>query len=100
MVEEKELLQVKYDLLFHDLFNENEMNTLEWIVMKILNCKHEDIHGKVLVKNIRKPRVLYNEKTNYVDLIVNFIGALVFSVFGYFNIKNRNKYKFVDISPR
>lgn len=72
MVEEKELLQVKYDLLFHDLFNENEMNTLEWIVMKILNCKHEDIHGKVLVKNIRKPRVLYNEKSKYVDLIVNF----------------------------
>lgn len=30
------------------------------------------------------------------DLIVNFIGAVVFSILGYFYIKNRNKYKFVE----
>ena len=71
MTKTKELLQVKYDELFHDLINENEMNTLEWITMQILECKYEDIHGKVEVKNIRKPRISKNEKTKYVDLIVN-----------------------------
>lgn len=30
------------------------------------------------------------------DLIVNFIGAIVFSVIGYFYIQNRNKYKFIE----
>lgn len=29
------------------------------------------------------------------DLLVNFIGAFVFSIFGYLYIKNRDKYKFV-----
>lgn len=30
------------------------------------------------------------------DLIVNFIGAVVFSILGYFYIHNRDKYKFVE----
>lgn len=30
------------------------------------------------------------------DLIVNFIGAVVFSIIGYFYIQNRNKYKFAE----
>ena len=30
------------------------------------------------------------------DLLVNFIGALVFSILGLFYIKNRNKYKFAE----
>lgn len=30
------------------------------------------------------------------DLIVNFIGAVVFSVFGYFYVKNRGKGNFVS----
>ena len=30
------------------------------------------------------------------DLIVNFIGAIVFSTIGYFYIQNRNKYKFIE----
>jgi len=30
------------------------------------------------------------------DLIVNFIGAVVFSIIGYFYIQNRGKYKFVE----
>jgi len=73
MTEQKtELLQVKYDTLFHDLFNENEMQTLEWVVMQVLDCKYEDIKGRVEVKNIRKPKVSKNEKEKYVDLIVNY----------------------------
>ena len=45
----KDLLEVRYDRLFHDLFNENEMDTIEWSVMQILNANYEDIHGKVAV---------------------------------------------------
>jgi len=30
------------------------------------------------------------------DLLVNFIGAVVFSTFGFFYIKNRGKYKFIE----
>lgn len=41
-VEERtELLQVRSDILFHDLFNEQEMDTLEWTVMQILECSYE-----------------------------------------------------------
>lgn len=72
MESDLELLQVKYDDLFHELFNENEMQTLEWSVMKILDCSYEDIHGRVEVKNIRKPKVNDKEKNKYVDLIVNY----------------------------
>lgn len=35
-------------------------------------------------------------KDTMMDLIVNFIGAFVFSVFGYFYIKNKGKGKFVN----
>lgn len=62
--------QVKSDILFHDLFNENEMDTLEWLVMQVLECKYEDIHGKVKVKNIRLTRTNKKERSKYVDLIV------------------------------
>ena len=30
------------------------------------------------------------------DLIVNFVGAVVFSIIGYFYIHNRDKYKFAE----
>ena len=30
------------------------------------------------------------------DLLVNFVGALTFSVLGYFYIKNRGQYKFIE----
>ena len=30
------------------------------------------------------------------DLIVNFIGAVTFSILGYFYIHNRDKYKFTE----
>ena len=69
---EDEILQVRSDTLFHDLFNENEIETLEWIVMQILGCNHEDIKGKVKVKNIRVPRTNKKERNNYLDLIVEY----------------------------
>ena len=69
---EGKLLQVKSDILFHDLFNENDITTLEWVVSKILGCSYEDIKGKVKVHNIRLTRVNKKEKNKYVDLIVEY----------------------------
>lgn len=41
---ENELLEIKSDRLFHDMFNEHEMNTIEWSVMQILGRSYEEIH--------------------------------------------------------
>ena len=71
MIKEKdELLQVRSDILFHDLFNKEDMDTIEWLVMQLLECSYEDIHGKVSVGNIRLTRTFKKEKTKYLDLIV------------------------------
>jgi len=72
ITEKTELLQVKSDRLFHDLINENEMDTIEWIVMQILECPYEEIHGNVSVNNIRLTRVNKHERNKYVDLIVTY----------------------------
>ena len=48
-----EILQIRTDTIFHDVFNQEDMNALEWVVMQILECNYEDIHGKVSVGNIR-----------------------------------------------
>lgn len=70
--ENQQILQIRSDKLFHDLFNEKDMNSIEWIVMTILDCCYEDIHGNVLVKNIRLTRLNKKERDKYVDLIVNY----------------------------
>ena len=70
MLKENEVLQVRSDRLFHDLFNKEMMNTLEWTVMQILGCSYESIHGKVSVGNIRLTNTNQKERTKYVDLIV------------------------------
>jgi len=71
-MENKKILQVRSDILMHDLINENEMNTIEWIVMHILDCSHEDIKGKVKVLNIRLNRVDRKERSKYVDLVIEY----------------------------
>ena len=71
MIEKKnDLLEVRSDRLFTDLFNENEMNTIEWVAMQILECSYEDVHGKVTVGNARLSHVKRNERSKYVDLII------------------------------
>ena len=67
---EKELLEVRSDRLFHDLFNENEISTIEWVAMQILECSHEEVHGKVTVGNIRLPHTNKEGREKYVDLII------------------------------
>ena len=56
------ILQVRSDNLFHDLFNENDITTLEWVVSKILDVKYEDIKGKVSILNSRLTRINKKEK--------------------------------------
>ncbi|MBQ8473081.1 MAG: hypothetical protein IJ501_06225 [Bacilli bacterium] len=69
---EGKLLQVRSDILFHDLFNEHDITTLEWVVSKILDCEYNDIKGRVKVHNIRLTRVNKKERSKYVDLIVEY----------------------------
>ena len=46
---EDEILEVKSDRLFHDMFNEHEMDTIEWMVSQILDCDINDIHGNACI---------------------------------------------------
>ena len=72
-----ELLEIRGDRIFHDLFNENEMDTIEWIVMKILDCRYEDIHGNVSVGNIRSTNMMKDDKEKYLDLVVNYHNQII-----------------------
>ena len=65
-----EILQVRSDILFHDLFNENDMSLLEWTASQILECDVSKVKGKVKVVNIRLPRTNEKERSKYVDLVV------------------------------
>ena len=65
-----EILQVRSDILFHDLFNENDMSLLEWTASQILECDVSKVKGKVRVINIRLPRTNEKERSKYVDLVV------------------------------
>jgi len=74
----------------------------------LLNDEDENIAIKI--DDIEKSIIYINEgkyeiKNGYLDiglidtmkdLLVNFVGALVFSILGYLYILNRDKYKFVD----
>ena len=71
VLEKDELLEIKSDRLFHDLFNEHEMNTIEWTVMMILGKSYEEIHNNVSVSNIRLTNMSKNDKDKFVDLLVN-----------------------------
>lgn len=71
-LKEGEVLQVKSDTLMHDLLNSSDMNAIEWVVMQILECSYEDIHGKVSVGNVRLTRTNKKEKNKYLDLIVEY----------------------------
>ena len=71
-LKEGEILQVKYDRLFHDLINEKEMDTVEWIVMKLLDRPYHEVHGNVIVGNNHLVNSSIDNKQKFVDLIVYF----------------------------
>ena len=67
-----EILQVRSDILFHDLFNEKDIKAVEWVASQILECDVKELKGKVSVKNVRLTRTNKKEITKYVDLIVEY----------------------------
>ena len=71
-MEKTEIIQVKYDILFHDLFNEEDISTLEWAASQILECEPSELKGKVSVKNVRLTRTNPKERSKYVDLIIEY----------------------------
>ena len=71
-LKENEILQVKDDTLFYDLFNANDMALLEWIAMEILSCSFEEVHGNVSVINERLVRMRPSERNKIVDLLIKF----------------------------
>ena len=48
------------------------MDTIEWIVMKFLECDYVAVHEKVAVNNIRLTRINKQERNKYVDLILTY----------------------------
>ena len=67
-----EILQIRNDLIFSDLFNENNMLTVEWAVSKILNCDIEKIKNKVRFQNFKLAKRHISEKQKTVDLLVEY----------------------------
>ena len=80
--------------------------------MSTVELDPEKSNKAVVVKDISKT-ILYDETGKEIavidggyldvglndtmeDLLVNLIGAVTFSIIGYFYIKNRDKYKFAE----
>ena len=112
-MEKNKIIQVKYDILFHDLFNEEDISTLEWTASQILECEPGELKGKVSVKNVRLTRTNPKERSKYVDLIVeykkekiilelnnNYSGIYTRNLFYAFNVLsnyyNTNNYSYYD----
>ena len=72
VLKENEILAINADRIFKDMFNEYEMDTIEWLVMKILDCKYEDIHGKVKVGGTESPGLAKDDKGKRLDLVVYY----------------------------
>ncbi len=103
-----EFFEFGADVLVHtDMQKDNIVSTISSVA---LNEKKEN--KAVEVNNINKT-VIYNKNNEIIaiinggyldiglrdtmkDLIVNFIGAVVFSIIGWFYIKDRDEYKFAE----
>ena len=69
---ETKIIQVKYDILFHNLFNEEDISTLEWAASQILECESSELKRHVSVKNVRLTKTNPKEISKYVDLIIEY----------------------------
>ena len=69
----QELLQVKSDILFHDLINQDNIKIIEWIVMQILNLSYDKVHGNCKVLDSRITRVFKKDRIKYVDIIIKYL---------------------------
>ena len=70
MTEIKNILQVKSDILYHDLINQDNIKVVEWIVMQILNISYEEVKDKCIVKDSRTTRASNSDKIKYVDTMI------------------------------
>ena len=77
VLKEDEILEIRGNRIFKDMFNEYEMDTIEWLVMKILDCKYEDIHGKVKVGGNESPSLSKDDKGKVLDLIVYYDNKII-----------------------
>lgn len=92
-----------------DIFFQKDMQK-DRIITKISSTKlnPQNKNSPVIIDNINTTIIYYEQNKKIVidngyldigiidtmkDLLVNFIGALIFSIFGYLYIKNRDKYK-------
>ena len=99
-----------------DRYLEKDMQK-DKIVQKFQSVKinPEGVNIPIIVNNIERTEIYTNNGTEnnkividggYLDigindtmkdLIVNFLGALIFSVIGYMYVKNREGYRFIEI---
>lgn len=70
MTEIKNILQVKSDILYHDLINQDNIKVVEWIVMQVLNISYEEVKGQCIVKDSRTTRASNSDKIKYVDTMI------------------------------
>ncbi len=94
-----------------DIYTKTDMQK-DTVINSIYTVDFDDTKSNkvVPVKNIRETRIVTDDETfiiengyldigledTMMDLFVNFIGAMWFSIIGYMYIHNREKYKFVD----
>ena len=100
---------------FFEYTADNLLNTdmqKDTVINKIssVNLKNANAFDPEIIKDINKTTIYYGNDTITIsdgyldiglvdtmeDLIVNFIGAVTFSILGYFYIKKRDKYKGIE----
>ena len=64
-----EIMEVRSDILFQDLFSSNNMHLLTLLLSQLLRKSYEEIDGKFEVRNIRLARTSLKEKQKYCDYI-------------------------------
>ncbi len=76
--------------------NENKENKV--VILENINKTviHYEVDGKEQTTTIEGGYLELGNYDTMKDLIVNFIGAIVFSILGTLYIKNRDKYKFTE----
>ena len=64
------LLEIRSDILFQDIFNEKNITLLSLLVAQLLKKKVEDVLGNFTIKNIRLPRTSQKSRQKYCDYVL------------------------------
>ena len=65
-----ELLEVRSDIVFQDIFSEVNKQLLTLLLSQLLRKPYNEVDGKYEVKNIRLARISLKEKQKYCDYII------------------------------